>query len=109
MSYLTPFLFYFFFLVKDLTAANEVYSNCSKEWDDLLTTYSLVYEDMKVDRVIFVASAVNENLPHRLMDCVMSTARPSTSPEGFKRREYESLSSQVLSSQGLYVLTFSWK
>ncbi|PVD19180.1 hypothetical protein C0Q70_21745 [Pomacea canaliculata] len=73
--------------IQNQESALSVYENCNRDWDDLLTTYSTAYDDMKVDRVVFVASAVDD-LPGRLMDCVLNAARPRRGAPGYRRREY---------------------
>lgn len=77
--------------IKNLTAASQVFADCEKPWEELLEIYGTLYEDMKVDRVIFVASANSEQLPTRLIKCVMDAARPSPNSQGLRRREYESV------------------
>ncbi|XP_025078683.1 uncharacterized protein LOC112554844 [Pomacea canaliculata] len=72
--------------VKNSAAATQVYADCDRRWNDLLEKYFMVYSDMKVDRVIFVASAANERLPHSLMKCVMDAARPPPHFRGLKRQ-----------------------
>lgn len=86
------------FYFQNSAAATQVYADCDRRWNDLLEKYFMVYSDMKVDRVIFVASAANERLPHSLMKCVMDAARPPPF-RGLKRRKYESFSRQNLSSE----------
>lgn len=47
----------------------------SRGLDGLKEKYSQNNEDLKVDRIIFIASANNSPLPTRLMEAVRNTAR----------------------------------
>ena len=55
----------------------KVYEDCKRSsTDQIRQKYSQSFPDMRVDRVVFVASAADE-LPERLMTCVLRAARPS--------------------------------
>ena len=58
-------------------AVMKVYEDCKRSsTDQIRQKYSQSFPDMRVDRVVFVASAADE-LPERLMTCVLRAARPS--------------------------------
>ena len=65
-------------LLQEDEAVMQVYEDCRRcrSVEEIRRKYSTCYPNMRVDRVIFVASAADK-LPERLISCVQKAARPS--------------------------------